>query len=526
MSPPGALRRSRRGLSGSLAKASHVSNLIELLNVSKSFGGSLAVDDVTLELLPGSVHALMGENGAGKSTLMKILAGVHQPDSGGIFRNGHKVSFGTPRDALDFGISTVFQELSLLPNLTIAENMFLGREPVTALGTVDYARMNAETRNALEDVGLDLDPRTQVSQLSIAERQFVEIAHGIKADASIFILDEPTAALNAADVEVLNTHIRRLRDAGKAIVYISHRMDEIFTVCDTVTVLKDGRLVGTRPLSEMSPDSLIAMMVGRELADLFPPRSVQAGQPVLDISHFRIRSTSRPFSITVRSGEVVALAGLEGQGQSRIMRALVGQYQPFSGSVVINGHELHIPVPPNAGIRRLRAMGVGFVPEDRKDEGLFLGLPIEHNIAIGLQATRAGYTFARHYRDEVETAFANMNIRASGRSAAVSTLSGGNQQKVLLARYLAADLKLLLIEEPTRGVDVGAKAEIYSLIRAFTNRGGAVLVVSRETLELVGLCDRIYVVHGETVVTEIPADQATEHRILDAALAASQGAAQ
>ncbi|MDY8109396.1 sugar ABC transporter ATP-binding protein [Fulvimarina sp. 2208YS6-2-32] len=503
-----------------------MSNLIELANISKSFGGNLAVDNVTLELFPGSVHALMGENGAGKSTLMKILAGVHQPDRGGIFKNGRKIAFTTPRDALDFGISTVFQELSLLPNLTIAENMFLGREPVTIFRTVDYAKMHAETRKALDDVGLDLDPRTQVSRLSIAERQFVEIAHGIKADASIFILDEPTAALNAADVEVLNKHIRRLRDAGKAIVYISHRMDEIFTVCDTVTVLKDGRLVGTRPLHEMTPDSLIAMMVGRELADLFPARGARAGRPVLEISHFKIKATSKPFSLTVRSGEVVALAGLEGQGQSKIMRALVGQYQPFSGSVTVNGHALDIPVPANAGIRKLRAMGVGFVPEDRKDEGLFLGLPIHHNIAIGLQATHAGFSYARHYRSEVETAFASMNIKASGPSAAVGSLSGGNQQKVLLARYLAADLTLLLIEEPTRGVDVGAKAEIYKLIRDFATKGGAVLVVSRETLELIGLCDRIYVVHGETLVSEMRADRATEHGILDAALVASRGAAQ
>ncbi len=499
-----------------------MANLIELNTISKSFGGSLAVDGVTLELNPGSVHALMGENGAGKSTLMKILAGVHQPDGGGIFKNGHRIVFANPRDALDFGISTVFQELSLLPNLTIAENMFLGREPVTALGTVNYRKMNRETRDALRDVGLDLDPTTQVSHLSIAERQFVEIAHGIKADASIFILDEPTAALNAADVEILNTHIRRLRDEGKAIVYISHRMDEIFAVCDTVTVLKDGKLVGTRPLSEMTPNSLIAMMVGRELTDLFPPRGASHGEPVLQITHFKIKATSKSFSLTVWAGEVVALAGLEGQGQSKLMRALIGQFQPFSGSVTISGKPLSVPVSENAGIRHLRNLGVGFVPEDRKDEGLFLGLPIAHNIAIGLQSSHPGFTRARHHGSEIDTAFRQMTIKAAGPGAPVSSLSGGNQQKVLLARYLAADLRLLLVEEPTRGVDVGAKAEIYKLIRGFAEKGGAVLVVSRETLELIGLCDRIYVVHDDTIVTEMPAEQATEHNILDAALTASR----
>lgn len=296
-----------------------MTNLIEMSKISKAFGGSVALRGVSLELLPGSVHALMGENGAGKSTLMKILAGVHQPDSGEIFKNGHKIAFANPREALEFGISTVFQELSLLPNLTIAENMFLGREPVNRLGLIDYARMGRQTKEALAELGLHLDPSTLVSELSIAERQFVEIAHGIDADARIFILDEPTAALNAADVEILNAQIRRLRDEGKAIVYISHRMDEIFAICDTVTVLKDGQLVGTRPLAEMTPSSLIAMMVGRELEDLFPERAKVEADVALELQHLKIEATSRPFSISVRKGEIVALAGLEGQGQQKIL---------------------------------------------------------------------------------------------------------------------------------------------------------------------------------------------------------------
>lgn len=247
-----------------------MSHLIEMAAISKAFGGSVALRDVSLALAPGTVHALMGENGAGKSTLMKILAGVHQPDSGEVRRAGRTVSFANPRAALEAGISTVFQELSLLPNMTIAENMFLGREPTGCFGGIDRRRMRVGTKDALARLGLTLDPDTLVSELSIAERQFVEIAHGIDSDADVFILDEPTAALNAADVEVLNRHIRSLREAGKAIVYISHRMDEIFAICDVVTVLKDGQLVGTRPLSEMTPASLIAMMVGRELEDLFP----------------------------------------------------------------------------------------------------------------------------------------------------------------------------------------------------------------------------------------------------------------
>lgn len=497
-----------------------MANLIEMSNISKSFGGSLAVDRVSLELMPNSVHALMGENGAGKSTLMKILAGVHLPDSGEIYKNGNTISFANPREALEFGISTVFQELSLLANLTIAENMFLGREPITRLGTIDYARINAETKAALADLGLNLNPEMLVSELSIAERQFVEIAHGIKADASIFILDEPTAALNAADVEVLNKHIRRLRDEGKAVVYISHRMEEIFDICDTVTVLKDGKLVGTRPLPEMTPASLIAMMVGRELQDLFPPRGSAAGDVVLDAKHFKIGATSKPFSLTVSKGEIVAIAGLEGQGQQKFLRSLVGQFQPFSGTVTINGRLLALPVTPESGVRKLQALRVGFVPEDRKEEGLFLQLSIAHNIAIGLSAARPELALAKSYRKTIADTMANMGIRAKSAASIVSSLSGGNQQKVLLGRYLAEEVDVLLVEEPTRGVDIGAKSEIYKLLRDFANRGGAVIVLSRETLELIGLCDRIYVVHDDTVVAEMAAETATEHQILQAALVA------
>jgi ribose transport system ATP-binding protein len=497
-----------------------MTSLIEMSNISKSFGGIPAIEEVSLALMPGSVHALMGENGAGKSTLMKILAGVHQPDSGEIYRNGRKVSFASPREALEFGISTVFQELSLLTNLTIAENMFLGREPVTALGTVDYRGMNAEARAALADLGIDLDPETLVSRLTIAERQFVEIAHGIKADASIFILDEPTAALNAADVEVLNKQIRRLRDEGKAIVYISHRMEEIFQVCDTVTVLKDGRLVGTRPLSEVTQSSLIAMMVGRELQDLFPPRGQSTGEVLLDIKDFKIGVNTKPFSLSVAAGEIVALAGLEGQGQQALLRSLVGQFRPAGGTVRVKGKQLPLPGSASTGVRQGQAVGMGFVPEDRKDEGLFLGLSIAHNIGIGLHARQPALALARDHGALIDETMSLLNVKAAGPSAAVGSLSGGNQQKVLLARYLAADADILLVEEPTRGVDVGAKAEIYKLLRDFANRGGAVLVLSRETLELIGLSDRICVVHGQTIVTVLPATTATEHGILDAALSA------
>ncbi|MFC6445200.1 sugar ABC transporter ATP-binding protein [Shinella zoogloeoides] len=497
-----------------------MSHLIEMAGISKAFGGSVALRDVSLALEPGTVHALMGENGAGKSTLMKILAGVHQPDSGEIRKAGRTVSFSNPRAALEAGISTVFQELSLLPNMTIAENMFLGREPAGHLGGIDRRRMREETKGALDRLGLTLDPDTLVSELSIAERQFVEIAHGIDADADVFILDEPTAALNVADVAVLNRHIRALRDAGKAIVYISHRMDEIFAICDVVTVLKDGQLIGTRPLSEMMPGSLIAMMVGRELEDLFPERGDGEGAPALSVSDLRLQQDSKPFSFTVRRGEIVGFAGLEGQGQQKALRALVGQFAPVEGVVSRRGETIRLPMAKESGVRRWQALGGAFVPEDRKDEGLFLGHAIGQNIVAALHAGRPPLAAAKRYGALVSETMRRLNVKASGPSVPVGALSGGNQQKVLLGRYLATDADLLLIEEPTRGVDVGAKAEIYRILHDFAQAGGAVIVLSRETVELIGLCDRLYVIHGNTVVSEMQAAVATEHGILDAALSA------
>jgi ribose transport system ATP-binding protein len=495
-----------------------VGNLIEMSGICKAFGGNAVLKDVSLELAPGTVHALMGENGAGKSTLMKILAGVHTPDKGHILCKGVEKSFGSPRAAIDAGISTVFQELSLLPNLTIAENMFLGREHLTATGRIDYKRMNLDAGKALGELGLSLDPATLVSELSIAERQFVEIAHGIKADASVFILDEPTAALNAADVEVLNRHIRRLKAEGKAVVYISHRMDEIFAICDMVTVLKDGALVGTRPLSGMTPQSLIAMMVGRQLEDLFPDRSSWQGEQLMGIENLQLSEGARPINLSLHSGEIVALAGLEGQGQQKILRSVIGEWSPRGGRVVLKAGSYEFPVSRNSGVRYLQAMGVGFVPEDRKEDGLFLGLSIAHNMAASLYSFRNELRPAKNYQKLVRGMMDRMRVKASGSSVAAGKLSGGNQQKVLLGRYLAAGMKVLLIEEPTRGVDIGAKSEIYKMLREFAVSGGAALVLSRETVELIGLCDRICVVHGNSIVAEMPASEATEHLILAAAL--------
>ncbi|WGD56551.1 sugar ABC transporter ATP-binding protein [Bradyrhizobium sp. CB1650] len=493
--------------------------LVQMTSISKAFGGIAALENVDFQLLPGSVHALMGENGAGKSTLMKILAGVVQPNSGVVRKNGQVVRFSSPREALDAGVSTVFQEHSLLSNLSIAENMYLGKEPLTRLGQVDKALMDQNARNTLRSLALDLDPATLVGNLSIAERQFVEIARGISERADIVILDEPTAALNAADVDVLNAHILALKKAQKAVVYISHRMEEIFKVCDTITVLKDGRNVDTVAVSAITPKQLIAMMVGRELAELFPPRSAQRNsEVVLSIDGLRLTPGAPPCSIVLHRGEIVALAGLEGQGQRELVRSLVGQYAAHEGRVRVRGTELALPLSEDDGIRVLQAFGVSFVPEDRKLEGLFLDLSLAHNLTIGLHSRHFELKPASAHRDVIANSIKSLSIKAAKPTTPVGTLSGGNQQKVLLGRYLALGADILLIEEPTRGVDVGAKAEIYKLLRHYANEGGAVIVLSRETLELIGLCDRLYVIHDRHVVAEMPAEEATEHAILEAAL--------
>lgn len=491
---------------------------VTFAGVTKRFGPTLAVNDVSFDILPGRVHALMGENGAGKSTLMKILAGVHRSDAGEITIAGRPHNFSNPREALAAGVSTVFQELSLLPNLTIAENMFLGKEPVGRFGLPDRPEMVDKTRAVLAELGMTLDPETLVSNLSIAERQFVEIAHGIKADAQVFILDEPTAALNAADVQVLNAQITKLKAAGKAIIYISHRMDEIFAVCDDVTVMKDGKHVATRSITELTSESLIALMVGRELSDLYPERGKTPGPVRLSCKDLHLSEGASPLSFDLYGGEILGLAGLEGQGQGEIVRSLIGQHEALGGELVIRGQTLCLPVGAEGGVRQLQQLRIGFVPEDRKEEGLLLGAAISENIGIAVQAARPGFKPLARVMELAQRIMANLNVKAQTAASPVGALSGGNQQKVLLGRYLATDMDALIIEEPTRGVDIGAKAEIYRLLRALADEGKAILVLSRETVELIGLCDRLLVIHDRRVVSEMPGGEATEHAILNAAL--------
>ena len=495
--------------------------LIEFRDVTKRFGSTEALGSVSFSSQAGSVHAITGENGAGKSTLMKLLAGVHQADAGEIRLAGRVLGFGGPRDAVSAGIATIFQELTLVPNLTIAENLFLGREPVRG-GFLDRRGMREAARKVLESVEVDLDPDLSCGDLAIAEQHLIEIAKALTIDARVIIYDEPTAALDAPGVQKLERLIQRQKQAGALVFYISHRLHEIFRLCDTTTVLKDGRHVATQPTASLTHDSLVTLMVGRELGSLFPARTVapREPQPALDIANF-IPAAGRPaVSFQLRRGEIVGLAGLEGQGQRDIVRALVGLQAPSGGRVVKHDGE--------AGARRVGASivastlaGLGFIPEDRKTEGLYPSLSIEQNIGLGILRGASMFSIAKVDRRRVVSLMRSMSMRARDEHQTVASLSGGNQQKVMIGRWLASNVDTLVIEEPTRGVDVGAKAEIYALLRNFANEGGAVLITSSELTEHLGLCDRILVVREGQIVSELSAAEATEELIMTHALAAA-----
>mgnify|MGYP005811848055 CR=1 FL=1 len=502
---------------GSVADAQRTPK-IEFRNVAKSFGSIAALAAVSFAGYAGSVHAITGENGAGKSTLMKLLAGVYPPGSGEILLDGEVARFSGAADARAAGISTVFQELTLLPNLTIAENLFLGREP-RRFGLVDRSAMRRRSRAVLDHVGIDLDVDVTCGDLAIAEQHLVEIAKGAAADASIVIYDEPTAALDGPGVDKLVRLIGEQKRAGKLIFYISHRLDEIFRLCDTTTVLKDGKHVTTCPTADLMRDRLVSLMVGRELGRLYPQKGTAPApaSAAIKVTDF-IAEPGRPaLSFAVNRREIVGLTGLEGQGQREVIRALVGLLPNAAGAARKIRGDGATEALASSVVATARA-GVGFIPEDRKLEGLYQPLSIAQNIALGMLRNASLAAAARVDRTRIKALMREMNIRARDESQLVSSLSGGNQQKVMIGRWLASGVDVLLIEEPTRGVDVGAKSEIYRLLREFADAGGAVLITSSELTEHLGLCDRILVLREGAIVAEMPADQASEETIMRYAL--------
>lgn len=488
---------------------------LQMLGISKGFGGIAALREVSFSARAGEVHALMGENGAGKSTLMKILAGAYDHDTGEIVLDGKPTSIHTPRDAIQKGVSVIYQELSLALHLTVAENILIEQMGRGVL--LDRKGMDARATQLLADMGFaEIDPRQMVGDLPIAYQQVVEICKALSRDCSILVLDEPTAVLTNHETEKLFDLVRRLRARGVCIIYISHRLDEIFALCNRVTILKDGRNVGTWNTDELDHDRLTNLMIGRDLREFFPQRSAVIGDVALEVDRLNAGPQVQDISLRVRKGEVLGIGGLVGAGRTEVLRALFGADPRSSGEIRVHGRTVEIRSPGEA----VRA-GIGLVPEDRKHQGVLLNLPILLNAVltpVNPWRGRLGYVRDKAERQGTEALRAQLRLKAANIDADVGTLSGGNQQKVALMKWLASNCGMLLLDEPTRGVDVGAKVEIYRVINELAERGAAIVMVSSEMLELIGMCDRVMVMRAGRMAGELARDDLTEERIIELAM--------
>ena len=484
--------------------------ILEIKNVSKAFPGTQALDGVSLSVRRGEVHAILGENGAGKSTLMLILAGVHRKDSGEIWLEGRPVEIHDPHHAQTLGIAMVHQDLSLAPPLSVAENMFANRQPVNSLGMIDYSRLYEQTRQALAQFEIDIDPRRAVRDLSVAYQQVVEIATALSRNAKVLILDEPTSALTEHETAILFRIIRQLCQQGVTVLYISHKLSEIMDIADRFTVLRDGKVVGTLNTRDATQDDIVRMMVGRELGQYYP----DAGRPT-DECLFEVRNlTGRNFrdvSFRLYRGEVLGMAGLAGAGRTDLARAIFGAEPLYSGDVFLHGQKIVIHSP--AGAVRL---GIGYVPEDRKEAGLFLSLTVRENTVAASLRQFSNSVFMDHRRVQaaVSDIVHNLDIKTPSLEQQVMNLSGGNQQKVMLAKWLVIKPKVLIVDEPTRGVDVGVKADVHRLLRDLANQGVGVIMISSELPEVLGMSDRVLVMREGRLVGEVPRAEATEERVM------------
>lgn len=496
--------------------------LIAMRGVTKRYPGVVALNGVDFEVRPGEVMALVGENGAGKSTLLKILAGAQRADEGTIEVDGRSAQMSHPREAQRHGIAVIYQELNLAEHLSVAENIFVGREPKTRLGGIDWRRMNARTRDLLRELRLTTNPETMVARLNVATRQMVEIAKALSMNARVIVMDEPTSSLTEQEVQTLLQLVRELRSKGVAVVYVSHRMREIFEVSDRITVMRDGRLVAVRDAAGVTADEVVTMMVGRELTDLYGGEArggPTAQEPVLAVDGLSVGERVKDVSFSVRPGEIVGFAGLIGAGRSETAHAIFGSMPRTSGTVTVSGSRI-APKHPEDAIRH----GVVLVPEDRKREGLFLGLPVRTNMGAPSLRRLSRWGFVRKGAEATlaRESAKSLNLRSSAVDVPVGTLSGGNQQKVVLARWLALNPKVLLLDEPTRGVDVGAKAELYRIIRSVAREGVGVVVISSELPEVLGICDRILVMREGRLVGELQAETATEEAVMSLATGVSE----
>jgi ribose transport system ATP-binding protein len=495
-------------------------DFLEFDDVSKAFRGISAIDHVSIAVPRGHIRAILGENGAGKSTLIKMLCGVYAPDAGEIRLEGRRVSHLPPAGALLTGIVAIYQEFNLVPQLTVAQNIFLGRFP-TRWGRIDNAEAKRRARAILDSLGMRIDPETPVEALNVAEQQTVEIAKALSRELKVLVMDEPTAALKDAEIAALFSVIRALRQSGVCILYISHRMSEIFALADSVSVLKDGRHVGTRAVAEVDRDTLVRLMIGRELASYYPARAARPGAVVLEAKGLRLRNVLDIARLQVRRGEIVGLTGLEGQGQRELVRALCGALALDAGEVWLDGKRLDL-ASPSATI----AAGVGFIPDDRKGEGLALVRSCGENIALESldQRRRAGiFIDEAKERSFIARMIEALHIRLASALQPAMDLSGGNQQKLVLAKVLGIGPKVLIMAEPTRGIDVGAKQEIYTIMRDLAARGVGILMTSGELPEIIGMSDRVVVIARGRIAAELDGATATEEAIMQAAILESVG---
>ncbi len=488
--------------------------LLEMRNISKSFGGIHALRNVSFACEPGKVQALVGENGAGKSTLMKILAGAYHADEGEIIYKGETYSNLSTYQALEGGIRVIYQELNLVPDLSVAANIFLGHEPRNRLGLIDKQSIFRQSAELLERLGMNIDLAVPVGEYPVAVQQMVEIAKALSQKADLIVMDEPSAILAGDELERMFAIIDVLIQSGVTIIYISHRLEEIFRIADNVTVLKDGSVIGSYPIRDMDRAQLVKSMVGREFSEVFPERNTVPGKPVLVAEDVVTTTLPRPFSLSVHANEIVGIAGMVGSGRTELARALFGADRIQSGRLILDGSEVTIHHPETA----VQA-GMAFVPEDRKDQGLFLGLPIRSNISLVIlkRLTRFGLIQPQKETEIVEQARQDLNIQMASSRQEVGYLSGGNQQKVVLAKWLQTAPKVIILDEPTRGVDVGAKFEIYQIMRKLTEQGIGILMISSELPEILGMSDRILVMNDGYIAGEFAHHEATEEKILQVA---------
>ncbi len=488
--------------------------IVELIGIAKQFGGVQALRGVDFRLFPGEVHALVGENGAGKSTLVKILAGIYRPDSGTVKVGGEVVELRSPTQAQALGIAVVQQEPMLFPDLDVAENVFMGRHPRDRFGRVDWNRMYREVDQLLASLNVSLSSHTPVQGLSIAEQQLVEIAKALSLKARVLVLDEPTAALSLHEVEELFAIVKQLRERGVAVLFVSHRLDEVFAIADRLTVFRDGTHIITAPVGEMNTEEIIKHMVGRELSNLYPKSEAEIGEVVLEVRQLTRPGVFADVSFQLRRGEILGFSGLVGAGRTEVARVLFGIDRAESGEIWLKGKKVRIRSP-----RQAMDYGIAYVPEDRHQQGLVMNFSIAANVTLAIlqKVSRLGLLDPRREQKIAGEYSRQLNVRSAGVEQLVSALSGGNQQKVVLSKWLATNPSVLILDEPTRGIDVGAKAEVHRIISDLAARGLAIILISSELPEVLAMADRVIVLHEGRVTGTFIRSEATQERVMFAA---------